>query len=211
MKAYDSIEYFGDNWGLPIIAFDKLDGSNLRFEFSNKRGFYKAGTRNMMIDNTHDQFGFAVDLFKEKYEESLTRIFKSKDYRNTLSFVCFAELIGTKSSYGQHEFGNDKFDITLFDISQYKRGLIPPRQFVKDFHSVGIPRIVYEGNLNQDLVRRVKENEFGLTEGVIGKGVLQNRKGNDTLYYCKIKTDQWFEGLRAKYPERYSEEIKELK
>jgi hypothetical protein len=31
MKHYDSIEYYGDNWGLPIIAFDKLDGSNLRF------------------------------------------------------------------------------------------------------------------------------------------------------------------------------------
>lgn len=33
MKQYDSIEYYGDNWGIPIIAFDKLDGSNIRLLF----------------------------------------------------------------------------------------------------------------------------------------------------------------------------------
>ena len=210
MKQYDSINYFGDYWGLPIIAFDKLDGSNLRFEYSQKRGFYKAGTRKMMIDSNEDQFGFAVKLFKDKYEEKLTQVFKSKDYRNSLSFVCFAELVGTKSAFGDHDYGNDDFDITLFDISQYKKGLIPPKQFIKDFGHTGIPRVVYEGNLNKELVQRVKINEFGLTEGVICKGLVDTKKGNTFLHYCKIKTDDWFERLRLKHPERYKEEIKEI-
>lgn len=211
MKQYDSIEYFGDNWGLPIVAFDKLDGSNLRFEYSQKRGFYKFGTRNMMIDENTEDFGFAINLFKEKYEESLTKIFKSKTYRDTLSFVCFAELLGSKSSFGQHSFNDDIFDITLFDVSGHKKGMVSPNQFIDDFGAAGIPRVVYKGNLNKELVGRVKNNEFDLSEGVICKGVTTSKKGFDNLFYCKIKTDDWFNRLRSKYPERYSLEVKELK
>jgi hypothetical protein len=208
MKQYDSIDYYGDYWGLPVVAFDKLDGSNLRFEFSQKRGFYKFGTRKQMIDEK-SEFGFAIDLFLNKYNESLSRIFKSKEYRNVLSFVCYAELVGTKSAFGQHWFGNDKFDIVLFDVDQYKKGFVTPKQFVKDFEEVGIPRIVYEGNLNKELVERVKVNEFGLSEGVICKGQTLTRKGRPELYYCKIKTDDWFERLRMKDIISYNNEMKE--
>ena len=209
MKSYDSIEYYGDYWGLPIVAFDKLDGSNLRFEYSHKRGFYKFGSRNVMIDETNEQFGFAIKLFKDKYEEGLTKIFKSKEYRHVLSFVCFAELIGTKSAFGQHEFGNDEFDIVLFDISQYKKGFIPPRQFIKDFGHLGIPKIVYEGNLNMEFVQRVKNNEFDLSEGVICKGVTKTKKGQDNIYSCKIKTNDWFDRMRARLPNQFAEELKQ--
>ena len=138
MKSYDSIEYYGDNWGLPVIAFDKIDGSNFRAEFSPKRGLYKFGTRNMMIDENHETFGFAIDIFKKKYEESLTSIFKSKTYRDTLSFVCFAELIGIKSEFGQHDFLNDTFDIVLFDIAQYKKGFVPPKHCLITLHTASV-------------------------------------------------------------------------
>jgi len=210
MKQYDSIEYYGDYWGLPIVAFDKLDGSNLRFEYSHKRGFYKFGTRKQMIDK-NSEFGFAIDLFMNKYNESLSKIFRSREYRNILSFVCYAELVGTKSAFGQHEFGNDEFDIVLFDVDQYKNGFVPPRDFVKDFGSVGIPRVVYEGNLNKELVARVKANEFNLTEGVICKGVSVTKKGRPELYYCKIKTDDWFERLRKKDVSLFESEMKDVK
>ena len=66
MKSYSSIEYFGEHWGIPIIAFDKMDGSNLRFEWSKKRGFYKFGSRNVMIDENHEQFGKGVTIFIER-------------------------------------------------------------------------------------------------------------------------------------------------
>lgn len=209
MKHYESIPYYGDYWGLPIIAFDKLDGSNLRFEYSHKRGFYKFGSRNVMIDESNEQFGFAIKLFREKYEKGLTEIFKSREYRNTLSFVCFAELLGTKSAFGQHEFENDEFDIVLFDISQYKRGFIQPKQFVRDFQHLGIPKIVYEGNLNVDFVQKVKNNEFNLSEGVICKGIVKTKKGVDNIYSCKIKTNDWFERLRARLPNQFEDELKQ--
>ena len=209
MKAYDTIDYYGDNWGLPIIAFDKLDGSNIRMEYSHKRGFYKFGTRNMMIDEKSEPFGFAINLFLEKYNEGLCRLFKTKEYRNILSFVCFAELVGTKSAFGQHEFGNDIFDTTLIDVSQYKKGMVKPRQFADDFGTLEIPRIVYEGNLNKEFVQRVKINEFGLSEGVVAKGIIQTKKGNDNIYSCKIKTNDWFERLRAKNPSQFADELKQ--
>lgn len=210
MKSYDSIEYYGDYWGLPIVAFDKLDGSNIRCEYSQKRGFYKFGTRRVMMDRTNKDFGFAIDLFLNKYGEGLEKIFKSKEYRNIQSFVCFAELVGKKSAFGQHSFGDDEFDIVLFDVSAYKKGFIPPKQFVEDFEPLGIPRVVYEGNLNHELVKDIKENKYGLAEGVICKGVIKTKKSQG-LYYCKIKTNDWFDRLRAKDIELYNEEIKQAK
>ena len=56
--------------------------------------------------------------------------------------------------------------------------------------------MVYNGNLNKEFVNRVKNNEYGLSEGVICKGKIATRKGNDLLYYCKIKTDDWFNRLK---------------
>lgn len=210
MKQYDTIEYYGDYWGLPVVAFDKLDGSNLRFEYSHKRGFYKFGTRKQMIDESSD-FGFAINLFLEKYNESLSKIFKSREYRNIQSFVCYAELVGTKSRFGLHEFGNDVFDLVLFDIDQHKHGMVTPKRFIKDFGDTGIPRVVYEGNLNKELVAQVKKNEFNLSEGVICKGVTVTKKGRPDLYYCKIKTNDWFDKLRTKDVYQYEQELRDVK
>lgn len=210
MKQYSSIDYYGENWNLPIIAFDKLDGSNLRFEFNKKRGFYKSGSRNVMIDENNEQFGIGVKIFKEKYEEPLTKIFTSKKYRDIQSFVCFAEFVGTKSAFGKHDFENDIFDVILFDVDRYKKGLVPPKEFIDDFGHTGIPRVIYTGNLNKEFVNRVKINEFELSEGVICKGKIQTKKGVDKLYYCKIKTDDWFTRLRSLGDERLiDEEIKQ--
>ena len=48
MKQYPKIDYhdqgrFNEN----CVAFLKIDGSNLRFEWSKKREFYKFGTKNI--------------------------------------------------------------------------------------------------------------------------------------------------------------------
>lgn len=209
MKQYDSINYYGDHWGLPGIGFDKPDGSNMRFEWSRKRGFYKFGTRGNMIDRSQEQFGFAIDLFLDKYADGLDKAFRSPAYRNSESFVAFAELTGTKSCFGWHDYGNDAFDVTLFDVNEYKKGFVKPKQFVGDFGHLGIPRIVYEGNLNKELVAAVKRNDFGLDEGIVFKGVAATKKGKPLLYCCKIKTDDWFDRLRAKDLAAFEREAKE--
>lgn len=210
MQQYNTIDYYGDYWGLPIIAFDKLDGSNLRFEMSQKRGFYKFGTKKTTIDANSDPFGFAIKLFLDKYNNDLLRIFKEKQYRDVQSFVCFAELVGRRSEFGQHDFQNDVFDIVLFDIHQYKRGLIAPREFVKNFGHLHIPTVVYDGSLNKEFVNEVKTNKFGLAEGVVCKGETKTKKGKPQLYYCKIKTNDWLDKLKNNQPDLYLEEQKQI-
>lgn len=206
MKQYDVIPYYGDHWGLPVLAFDKLDGSNLRFEYSRKRGFYKFGTRNCMIDASHEQFGAAVPAFLEKYADGLDAVFRSRDYRDAQSVVCFAEWCGPGSAFGQHVAGGP-MDIVLFDVSVHKRGLVHPRTFVRDFGHLGVPRVVYEGPLGRELVARVKANEFGLSEGVICKGQVRAKRDREQLYYCKIKTDEWFTRLRSSDRRAYEAEL----
>ena len=207
MLTFPHINYYGDYWGLPIIAFDKLDGSNIRAEFSRKKGFYKFGTRNVMIDEKNEQFGQAIPTFLNKYGDELEKVFNQKEYRNILSFVCFGEFLGENSEYGRHGL-NDKFDIVLFDVNAYKKGLIKPRDFVNNFGHLDIPKIIYEGELNEEFINDVKVNKFNLKEGVIAKGVVPGKK-SDNLYYCKIKTNQWLENLRAKYGEKaLQEELK---
>ena len=56
-------------WGEECICFNKLDGSNLRFEFSFKGGWYKFGTRNRLFDKSDKDYGQAIDLFTKKYIE----------------------------------------------------------------------------------------------------------------------------------------------
>ena len=65
MKQYVSIPYFNDKilLGHEIIAFDKLDGNNMRFEWSKKKGWNLFGTRRMIIDASHKEFGSAISLF----------------------------------------------------------------------------------------------------------------------------------------------------
>ena len=202
MKHYPSINHVDIEpmWDAEGIAFDKMDGSNIRSELSKKKGFYKFGSRNVLIDENTPVLGKAINLFKEKYEESISRILTDK-YKNIESVVCFSEFLGEKSEFGQHD-ENDKHDIILFDISLYKRGFIPPRELIKNFGVTGLPDIIYEGKLTPQFVQNVKINSFNLSEGVVFKSALKNRKDKEYLYQCKIKTYQWLEKLRAKYGEK---------
>jgi hypothetical protein len=209
MKHYESIPYYGKYNNLPIIAFDKLDGSNIRLSYNRKKGFYKFGTRKQLIEKTSEPFGFAIDLFLEKYNEDLSRIFSLPQYKKVLSFTVFAELV-SKGQFGQHDFDfKEDFDIVLFDVDQYKKGFVPPPQFVDDFGQLDIPRIVYEGDLTKQFIEDVQNNIYNLDEGVICKGVVENRKLNN-LYYCKIKTRLWLETLKARYADLYQQETKEF-
>ena len=123
MKQYPSIEHWSEDLlGQKVYAFDKLDGSNLRFEWSRKRGWYKFGTKGQMIDKRHEVFGKAISIFLNKYGEGLQRVFRdNQHYRNIRTFVVFCEYLGQNSFAGQHVEG-DTMDTVLFDV---KNGSFP--------------------------------------------------------------------------------------
>lgn len=197
MKKYPSIPHYDSDFiGRKVWAFDKLDGSNLRFEYSRKRGWYKFGTRNEMIDEKTPFYGEGVSIFLDKYGDDLARIFR-KEYSNVDNFIVFGEFLGENSFSGQHD-PNDKMDVVMFDINIYKRGLIHPKDFIDKFSKLHIPDVLYVGEYDEELIDSVKNNKWNLKEGVICKGALR-RKGSDEIWMTKLKTNEWLFEVKKKY------------
>lgn len=188
MKRYPEIPYWNSgHFGEFCYAFEKLDGSNIRAEWSKKQGWHKFGTRGQMIDITDRLFGDAVILFLETYSQDLEKVFKDK-YRDVRNFVVFMEYFGQNSFAGCHD-PSDKKEVVLFDINQYKRGFIEPKEFIKNFGHLKIPEVVYEGNYNKELIHRIKESD--MQEGVVCKGVYKK-----LVWMAKIKSNKWLNRLK---------------
>lgn len=202
MKQYPSInfndsKYIGEN----IWAFDKLDGSNIRCEWNKKRGWYKFGTKNQIIDERNEQFGNAVTVFMNKYSESLNKVFKdNRDYTKALSFVVFVEYFGDCSFAGYHVEEDDNKDVVLFDVNAYKKGFIKPNTFVKDFGHLHIPELIYEGEYTKEFIQDVREGKYSLKEGAVVKG-LRKTKNDELVWMTKIKQNSWLEKLKDKFGE----------
>jgi hypothetical protein len=206
MKTYPKIEYLTDKFiGKKFWAFDKLDGSNLRFEWNKKRGWYKFGTRKTMISEIDPNFGSAIPLFLEKYGDDLESIFRKK-YPTAQSVIVFGEYLGDNSFAGQH-LQTDKKDIILFDVNLYKKGFINPQEFIDNFGHLDIPKLVYNDIFDLEFVESIKINNYNLKEGVICKGI-NKTKGEDLIWMTKIKTNQWLESVKKLYGEKvYLEEF----
>jgi hypothetical protein len=193
MKSYPSIDKTIQS-KLDIIAFDKLDGSNIRAEWSPKRGFYKFGSRKCLIDERHPNLGKAVLLIKLQATK-LEKVFKKQKWQKNV--VCFFEFWGPNSMFGQHR-KKDEHQITLFDVSLYKQGLLAPREFIKLFGHLDIPKVLYEGRANKTLVDAVKNSTLdGMTlEGIVCKAPNPNKKKTSQPVMFKIKSLAWLEKLR---------------
>lgn len=188
MKSYLSIskEVRQD---LYVYCFDKIDGSNIRAEWNAKKGFYKFGSRTQLIDENTKTFGESISIIKQKYENDLELVFKEQKWRDV---VCFFEFYGPNSFAGTHQ-ETDQKTVTLFDVNIYKQGMLPPKDFIKIFGHLDIPKVLYEGKINTTLFDKVKQSTLsGMThEGVVAKGV---DKGHTVMF--KIKSQAWLDNLR---------------
>lgn len=208
MQQYPSIEGPNKAPHLPCIAFYKYDGSNLRFEWSRKRGWHKYGSRRQIIDASHEQFGEAVGMF---HQGGLAHVIESlilnrKEYRNIDKMTAFAEYYGEKSFAGNHVEGDPK-RLVLIDMHIGKHGFMSPRDFANIFSQnvADAAEIVYEGNLNASFIDEVKKSTertgLCLTEGVVCKGGSNSRDA----WSCKIKTIEYLEKLKKVYGEKWEE------
>lgn len=194
MKEYPSINKIIANEN--IIAFDKLDGSNIRAEWNRKNGFYKFGTRRRLLDANEPILGKAIELFNNKYADVLDKEFKKAQYNKV---TVYFEFFGKNSFAGFHE-EDDDFDVVLFDIFVEKKGFIPPNDFIKTYAKYGIPNVLYEGKANNDFVRDVKNGilEDMTFEGVVCKGGV-DKHGRVKMF--KIKNNEWLSKLKDKFPD----------
>lgn len=192
MKSYPSIDkQIRDD--VYIYAFDKLDGSNIRAEWNSKKGFYKFGTRNQLMDENTQPFGQAIPIIRNKYEKELSLVFKEQRWQDA---ICFFEFHGPNSFAGNH-LETDEKTVTLFDVNPYKKGILEPKEFIKLFGHLDIPRILFEGKANSTLMDQVKNSTLtGMTfEGLVCKG--QNDKKTKSPIMFKIKSQAWLDKLKT--------------
>lgn len=189
MKSYPSISKDVRN-DIPIIAFAKLDGSNIRAEWNHNKGFYKFGSRTQLIDERSVPLGKAIPLIKNKYQK-LNSIFLDLKYE---SVVCFFEFYGPNSFAGNH-LDTDIQTVTLIDASPYKQGLLEPVQFIKNFGHLDIAQPLYEGYATEELFDKVKQSTLKdmPLEGVVCKGA--NDKKTKMPIMFKIKSNAWLDKL----------------
>jgi len=202
MKLYPTIQGPNKAPRLPGIAFEKYDGSNMRFEWSRKRGWYKFGTRKTMIDENDNQWGKAVMLFKANFSEELTKLLKTeKAFRGAEMATAFCEYYGPHSFAGWHDSSDlEQMNLTLFDVNIHKKGFVLPREFIKLFGHMKIPKMVYEGAFSEEFIKDIKNGKYvGELEGVVFKGVNQKTKSEQHgLWMAKCKTRWWMETLKIK-------------
>lgn len=197
MKFYPSIPYHDRHTlDAPCHAFYKYDGSNLRFEWSKKSGWYKFGTRNRLFDHTDPDFGSAVDLFLNGLADGIQKVFRD-EYKQSDRAIVFAEFFGPSSFAGQHVKEEPK-DLVLFDVNLHKKGILGPAEFVKEFGHLRSAEVVYQGPFSEEFISEVWEGKRQLVEGVIAKG------GNGhSLWMRKVKTAAYKEKLKAFFKQEW--------
>lgn len=190
MKKYPSIDSTILN--RPIYAFDKLDGNNIRAEWSRKKGFWKFGSRGRLLDSGDELLGEAQGLVLEKYSEELSKAFSKERWKKAIAFF---ELHGPRSFIGQHH-PEDQKTVTLFDVAPENRGLLEPKDYLKAFSHLDIAPLLYTGNANSDFVAEVQEGRLeGMTfEGVVCKGKCIS-PGRPLMF--KIKNRAWLEKVQS--------------
>jgi hypothetical protein len=198
MKEYPKILGAYDAESLPCVAFDKLDGSNLRFEWNPRSGWYKFGTRRRLFDRSDPEYGEAVNIFLEKYGEGIIKVFKNTlAYRRAEGLIAYAEFFGPHSFAGKHDAtflgveANDPKDVVLFDININKKGFVSPEDFILHFGHLHIPRVVYRGDFDQQFIQDVRDGKYPLQEGVIAKGGEGHK-----LWFRKVKTLAYLQKLK---------------
>src|SRR3990167_5004182 len=166
MKEYPSIpREFID---FQAYVFDKLDGSNVRFEWARKKGWIKFGSRHHLIDETDLQLGEVKPLFLNTLADKLEKIAVDQRWDR---IIAFAEFYGPNSIAGYH-VKDDTKTLTLFDVNVHKKGILGPREFLKVFGNtnISIPNYLGIHHWTRGFVERVYQGQIPCTfEGVVGK------------------------------------------
>ena len=196
MKEYPAIpRSTGQNFReFDAYVFDKIDGSNLRFEWSPKAGWSKAGTRHHLFDGSDEVFGEALPIFEKQWDETLSKIARHERWQRLTAFF---EFWGAQSLAGVHVAGDPK-NLTLLDVAPLGQEMLPARDFLKLFGELEIPRFLGTYRWTRGLVEQVRRNEIeGVTfEGVVGKGQERNR-----IVMAKAKTQNWIDLILSHYGE----------
>jgi hypothetical protein len=227
MKAYPHMPPVHDYMGHNCTAFKKLDGSNIRCDWSKKKGWYQFALRGGgIIDPRNPVFGCVIEIFNKEYGEALADAvlqFKPfKPHAEKQGFMAFAEFYGPKSFAGLHddnwlrhkglmtdEEKNDPKEVTLFDLNIHKKGFVGPEDFLECTEGLKTPLVLYRGLIDNGFIKSVRDGTLpGLKpgeEGVVCKG---GTGANHNDWRCKVKTTTYIDRLKLVFGvgwEKYGE------
>lgn len=177
---------------LDYYIFDKLDGSNIRVEFSLKNGFDKFGTRKKLMSDDSGILNISKDLIL-KYESITEEIFKKNKWKDG---TLFFEFHGENSFAGFHD-EKDDFKVSLIDAHIVNLGYLAPKEYLKTFEGkIEMSEFIKIGKLNKTTIHDIENGLIpGVTfEGVIGKALVKNK-----IVRCKVKSKLWLSKLKDRY------------
>jgi len=169
-----------------IYVFNKLDGSNIRAEWSRKRGgFWKFGAKTRLLDSHDPVLGEAPGLAKAGFERQLDGIFRGMRLERA---VAFFEFFGPNSFAGSHVAEPHK--VVLIDVATEK-GMLPPDKFIRHFDGVEHASMLATGCAIPKFVEAVRNREVERMtfEGVVCKSL-------DSPLMFKIKSRAWLAKLK---------------
>ena len=180
-----------------------VHNSLIRVEWNKKSGFYKFGSKSHLIDKSDPLLGCALDLFMNKYSESLSKLAKDNKWQH---FIAFLEAFGPDSFAGTHPSGINS--IILFDLDADKKGIIGPKRFLKLTEGIETPKFFGIYNWTRAFVEDIRlhsqhciietlYNAKITFEGVVGKS-----GDGHSLIMAKAKTQQWIDKVRNTFKEK---------
>ena len=131
-------------------------------------------------------------LICTKYEDDLSKTFRDARFDRA---IVFFEFFGPQSFAGRHT--EEEHDVVLFDVNPYKKGILPPADFLKLVGHLHVPPILYRGNVTQEFEESVLASTL---EGMSFEGVVcktKNPKRTPMPVMFKIKSRAWRERLRV--------------
>lgn len=182
---------------LEVYVFEKLDGSNIRAEWSPKRGFYKFGTRKRLFGEDDPMFGEAISLIKEK-EKHLVGVFKQLGFE---SAVAYFEFLGEGSFAGFHL--KEPHRVVLIDVEGFKQGFVAPSQFVGLFSDLtDTAKLIHYGKITPVIEEQIRAGRFpgASFEGVVCKASPEKKWSLPVTF--KVKNQAWIEAVKAKHGSR---------
>lgn len=193
MKSYPSIGTAFDP-SLVYHVFDKRDGSNIRAEWSAKRGFYKFGCRTRLLGEDDLQLGASIGIIRRTFADALAARFARRRWDRA---VAFFEYVGPQSFAGSHHDAPDAMEAVLIDVAPHQRGLLPPGELIELAEGLPMPALLHHGRVDDAFVAAVRESRLpGMGfEGVVGKGPFSRREGGPVQF--KLKTQAWLDRLRT--------------
>ena len=211
------------------FVFEKYDGTNLHWTFSQELGWYKFGTRRTEFslddaginefNKAHPGLEESIDIFNNVYRQlgDYPLNHKYAQAADNKEVTIFTEFLGDRSFAGTHQ-KNDPKRMVLIDAMLLVNGkeyFAPPIQFLIDFGyfdcnpnnpaGTKIPNFycanaIKETTYSGALIEDIRNGKYKLNEGAVIKGTIR-----DNTYMVKVKTNAYMERLKTEFKDNWKD------